>query len=62
MIAARAVGRRFGEKRVLRGVELDLPRGGFAVVTRKDGITTPDPLTLKALGLTVPPTQQAPKP
>ena len=37
MIAARAVGRRFGEKRVLRDVELDLPRGGFAVVTGPNG-------------------------
>ena len=33
--------------------------GGFAVVTRKDGVTTPDPITIKALGLTVP---AAPKP
>jgi len=28
--------------------------GGFAVVVRKDGVTTPDPVTIKALGLTVP--------
>jgi aryl-phospho-beta-D-glucosidase BglC (GH1 family) len=31
--------------------------GGFSVVNRTDGITTPDELTLKALGLTVPPAQ-----
>jgi ABC-type multidrug transport system ATPase subunit len=37
MIVARALGRRFGEKRVLRDVELDLPRGGFAVVTGPNG-------------------------
>jgi len=30
--------------------------GGFSVVTRKDGVTTPDPVTIKALGLTVPST------
>jgi len=28
--------------------------GGFSVVTRKDGVTTPDAITIKALGLTVP--------
>ncbi|HJZ64044.1 MAG TPA: cellulase family glycosylhydrolase [Candidatus Acidoferrum sp.] len=28
--------------------------GGFAVVVRKDGVTTPDAVTLKALGLSVP--------
>jgi len=28
--------------------------GGFSVVVRKEGTTTPDPVTLKALGLTVP--------
>jgi heme exporter protein A len=33
MIHARNLGRRFGDKRVLRRVDLELPRGGFAVVT-----------------------------
>ncbi len=37
MIAARALGKRFGEKRVLRGVDLDIPAGGFAVVTGPNG-------------------------
>jgi heme exporter protein A len=37
MIAARGVGKRFGEKRVLRGVDLELPDGGFAVVTGPNG-------------------------
>jgi heme exporter protein A len=37
MIAARALGKRFGEKRVLRGVDLDLPDHGFAVVTGPNG-------------------------
>jgi ABC-type multidrug transport system ATPase subunit len=37
VIAARGVGRRFGDKRVLRGVELDVPQGGFAVVTGPNG-------------------------
>jgi heme exporter protein A len=37
MIAARGVGKRFGEKRVLRGVDLLLPAGGFAVVTGANG-------------------------
>jgi heme exporter protein A len=37
MIEARALGKRFGEKRVLRGVDLELPRGGFAVVTGANG-------------------------
>ena len=36
--------------------------GGFSVVTRKDGVTTPDPVTIKALGLTVPPAPQSSKP
>jgi heme ABC exporter ATP-binding subunit CcmA len=37
VIRARNLGRRFGEKRVLRGVDLDLPAGGFAVVTGPNG-------------------------
>jgi heme exporter protein A len=37
VIEARKLGRRFGEKRVLRGVDLELPRGGFAVVTGANG-------------------------
>ena len=37
MIEARKLGRRFGEKRVLRGVDLTVPGGGFAVVTGANG-------------------------
>ena len=37
MIHAQALGKRFGDKRVLRNVELDVPRGGFAVVTGANG-------------------------
>ena len=37
MITARKLGKTFGEKRVLRGVDLDLTRGGFAVVTGPNG-------------------------
>jgi heme exporter protein A len=37
MIVARTLGKRFGDKRVLRDVELDVPRGGFAVVTGANG-------------------------
>ena len=37
MIAARSLGKRFGDKRVLRNVELDVARGGFAVVTGANG-------------------------
>ena len=37
MIAAHGVGRRFGDKRALRAVDLDVPRGGFAVVTGPNG-------------------------
>ncbi|MFL5951773.1 MAG: ABC transporter ATP-binding protein [Gaiellaceae bacterium] len=37
MITARKLGKSFGEKRVLRGVDLELDRGGFAVVTGPNG-------------------------
>ena len=37
MIVAHALGKRFGDKRVLRAVELEVPRGGFAVVTGANG-------------------------
>jgi heme exporter protein A len=37
VIEARKLGRRFGEKRVLRGIDLDVPLGGFAVVTGANG-------------------------
>ena len=37
MISARALGKTFGEKRVLRAVDLDVGRGGFAVVTGPNG-------------------------
>jgi len=37
VIEARKLGRRFGEKRVLRDVDLDVPRGGFVVVTGANG-------------------------
>jgi ABC-type multidrug transport system ATPase subunit len=37
VIAARGLGKRFGEKRVLRGVDFDVPSGGFSVVTGPNG-------------------------
>ena len=37
MLVARRLGRRYGEKRVLRGIDLELPRGGFLVVTGPNG-------------------------
>ena len=37
MISMRKLGKSYGEKRVLRGVDLDLARGGFAVVTGPNG-------------------------
>jgi heme exporter protein A len=37
VIEARKLGRRFGEKRVLHNVDLDVPRGGFALVTGPNG-------------------------
>jgi heme exporter protein A len=53
MIEARKLGRRFGEKRVLRDVDLALPRGGFAVVTGPNGSGKTTLLRLCA-GLMVP--------
>lgn len=37
MIRARGLEKRFGEKRVLRGVDLDVERGGFLLVTGPNG-------------------------
>jgi heme exporter protein A len=37
LITARGVERRYGDKRVLRGLDFDLPRGGFLVVTGPNG-------------------------
>ena len=37
MIRARGLGRRFGTKRVLDGIDLDLERGGFLMVTGPNG-------------------------
>ncbi len=37
MIRARGVEKRYGRKRVLRGVDLVVPQGGFAVVTGPNG-------------------------
>jgi len=53
MITARKVGKRFGDKRVLRGVDLDVARGAFAVVTGPNGSGKTTLLRLCA-GLAVP--------
>jgi ABC-type multidrug transport system ATPase subunit len=53
VIEARNIGRRFGEKRVLHGVDLVLPRGGFAVVTGPNGAGKTTLLRICA-GLAVP--------
>jgi len=37
MIRARKLGKRFGDKRVLRGVDLDVSAGAFALVTGPNG-------------------------
>jgi heme exporter protein A len=37
VIRARGVERRYGDKRVLHGLDFDLPRGGFLVVTGPNG-------------------------
>ena len=53
MIEARKLGRRFGEKLVLRNVDLDVPRGGFALVTGPNGSGKTTLLRLCA-GLAIP--------
>lgn len=37
MLIVRGLGKRYGEKRVFRGIDLDVPRGGFVVVTGPNG-------------------------
>jgi ABC-type multidrug transport system ATPase subunit len=37
MIRARHLGKRYGDKRVLRDLDLDVPRGGFVLVTGPNG-------------------------
>jgi heme ABC exporter ATP-binding subunit CcmA len=37
VLTARRLGKRYGEKRVLRGIDLELPRAGFLVVTGPNG-------------------------
>jgi heme exporter protein A len=53
VIRARGLEKRYGDKRVLRGVELDLPRDGFLVVTGPNGSGKTTLLRLCA-GLAVP--------
>jgi len=53
VIAARKLGRRFGEKRVLHDVDLDVPHGGFALVTGPNGSGKTTLLRLCA-GLAIP--------
>jgi heme exporter protein A len=37
VIRARQLAKRYGDKRVLRGLDLDVPRGGFVLVTGPNG-------------------------
>jgi heme exporter protein A len=53
MIRARGLGRRFGDKRALAGVDVDLDRGGFLLVTGPNGSGKTTLLRLFA-GLIVP--------
>src|SRR6266446_1348697 len=53
MIRARALEKRYGDKRVLRGVEFDLPDDGFLLVTGPNGSGKTTLLRLCA-GLAVP--------
>ncbi len=53
MISARGLAKRYGEKRVFAGVDLDVERGGFVVVTGPNGSGKTTLLRLVA-GLAVP--------
>ncbi|HZD87777.1 MAG TPA: heme ABC exporter ATP-binding protein CcmA [Gaiellaceae bacterium] len=53
MITARRLGKRYGDRRVLRGVDLDLEGGGFLVVTGANGSGKTTLLRICA-GLTAP--------
>jgi ABC-type multidrug transport system ATPase subunit len=53
VIRGRGIEKRYGRKRVLRGVDLAVPRGGFAVVTGPNGSGKTTLLRLVA-GLAVP--------
>jgi heme exporter protein A len=53
VIAAHGLGKDYGEKLVLRGIDLDVPRGGFALVTGPNGSGKTTLLRLCA-GLAVP--------
>ena len=53
MIRARELGRAFGEKRVVHDLDLDVPRGGFLLVTGPNGSGKTTLLRLVA-GLLVP--------
>jgi len=37
MISARGLEKRFGDKEVLRGIDVEVPRGGFLLVTGRNG-------------------------
>jgi len=53
VLTAHRLGKRYGDKRVLRGIDLALPRGGFLVVTGPNGSGKTTLLRLCA-GLLVP--------
>ena len=53
MIRAAGLEKRYGDKRVLRGLDFELPRGGFLVVTGPNGAGKTTLLRLCA-GLAVP--------
>ena len=53
MISAKKVGKRFGDKRVLRNVDLEVDTGGFALVTGPNG-SGKTTLLRMCTGLTLP--------